>query len=109
MPIRKLIREQAFKLARRDVAAFLEDHERDLLRIFREEMQNLDDEIPEESFFIDIKMVPLGETILKAALHAITRFLTEDFEEGPIREVPINSEPDENSLTLKREGEEVGA
>ena len=54
MPIRKLIREQAFKLARRDVAAFLEDHERDLLRIFREEMQNLDDEIPEESFFIDI-------------------------------------------------------
>ena len=25
-------------------------------------------------------MVPLGEAILKSALHAITRFLTEDFE-----------------------------
>ncbi|MGC9347047.1 MAG: hypothetical protein ACP5JG_02820 [Anaerolineae bacterium] len=101
MPIRKLIREQAFHLARRDVAEFLEDHETDLLRIFREEMQKLDDEIPEESFFLDIKMVPLGETILKAALHAITRFLTEDFEQEPVREIPIKSDLEGNSLTLK--------
>jgi hypothetical protein len=78
MPIRKLIRESAFKLARHDLAMFLEDHEGDLIHIFREEMQNLDDELPEERLFIDIKLVPLGELILKAALRAITRFLTED-------------------------------
>lgn len=78
MPIRRFIRESAFNLARQDLAMFLEDHEDDLIHIFREEMQNLDDELPEERLFIDIKLVPLGEMILKAALRAITRFLTED-------------------------------
>lgn len=77
--MRRTVRETAFKLARHDLAAFLEDHEEELLIIFREEMQRLDDEIPEENLFIDIKMVPLGEAILKSALHAISRFLTEDF------------------------------
>jgi hypothetical protein len=78
MPIRKLLRESAFNLARRDVASFLADHEADILAVFHEEMQRLDDEIPEENLYIDIKMVPLGEAILKAALHAITRFLSDD-------------------------------
>ncbi|MEA3396663.1 MAG: hypothetical protein U9R05_04300, partial [Chloroflexota bacterium] len=55
--------------------------EDDLLLIFREEMQRLDDEIPEERLFIDIKMVPLGEMVLKASLRAITRFLAQDLEE----------------------------
>lgn len=41
-------------------------------------MQRLDDEIPEERLFIDIKMVPLGEALLKAALRTLYRFLTED-------------------------------
>ena len=92
MPIRKLIRESAFNLARRDLALFLEDHEEDLLYIFREEMQRLDDELPEERLFIDIRMVPLGEAILRAALRAITRFLTEEVKppadvEGPLDKV----------------------
>jgi len=78
MFLRKAMRESAFRLARRDLAMFLEDHEEELIHIFREEMQRLDDEIPEESFFIDIKMVQLGETILKAALRAVRRFLTEE-------------------------------
>ena len=78
MPIRKMIRESAFRLTRRDVASFLADHEADILAIFHEEMQQLDDQIPEENLFIDIKMVPLGEAILKASLHAITRFLLDD-------------------------------
>ena len=76
MPIRKLVRESAFRLARRDLAMFLKEHEEELLLIFREEIQRLDDEIPEEGFFIDIKMVPLGEMILKAVLRAMSRFLT---------------------------------
>jgi len=75
--VRRWLRETAFQVARRDLALFLEDHEEDLLRIFREEIQQLDDEIPEENSFIDIKMVPLGETVLKAALRALSRFLRE--------------------------------
>lgn len=77
---RKILRESAFCLARRDLALFLADHEDELMRAFREELQRLDDEIPEENFFIDINIVGLGETILKAALRAINRFLAGDTE-----------------------------
>ncbi|MEE8390449.1 MAG: hypothetical protein V3S14_06585 [Anaerolineae bacterium] len=76
--IRRAVRERAFRLARHDLAMFLQDHEEELLQIFREEIQRLDDEIPEENFFIDIKMVPLGETVMKAVLRAMNRFLTGD-------------------------------
>jgi len=78
MGIRRLVRESAFNMARHDLAMFLQDHEDDLLRVFREEIQRLDDEMPEERFFIDIKMVPLGEMVIKAALRAMYRFLAED-------------------------------
>jgi len=77
--IRRIIRETFFHFARNDFALFLKEHEEEILGIFREEMKRLDDEIPEENFFIDIKMVPLGETILKAALISIRRFLTEKY------------------------------
>jgi hypothetical protein len=86
MGLRKMMRESAFNMARHDLADFLQDHEDDLMRIFREEIQRLDDEIPEERFFIDIKMVPLGEMVIKAALRAMRRFLTE--EPGTIN-VPV--------------------
>jgi len=103
MPIRKMLRESAFNLARKDLASFLADHEEDLIQVFREELQRLDDEIPEESFFIDIKMVPLGEMILKAALHAITRFLTEDVAPEKPQPTPTAppAESGDKSLALK--------
>jgi len=82
MGIKRLVRESAFNMARHDLAMFLQDHEDDLLRVFREEIQRLDDEMPEEGFFIDIKMVPLGEMVIKAALRAMYRFLTEDTVTG---------------------------
>jgi len=82
MSIRRLVRESAFNMARHDLAMFLQDHEDDLLRVFREEIQRLDDEMPEERFFIDIKMVPLGEMVIKAALRAMYRFLAEDAVTG---------------------------
>ncbi len=94
MKVRQLIRESAFRMARHDLALFLHDHEDHLMAIFREEMQQLDDEMPEESLFIDIKMVPLGEAILKSALRAITRFLTEDYDVDQTAskiKIPINS------------------
>ena len=82
MGIRRLVRESAFNMARHDLAMFLQDHEDDLLRVFREEIQRLDNEMPEERFFIDIKMVPLGEMVIKAALRAMYRFLAEDAVTG---------------------------
>ena len=90
MNLRQKLRESAFNIARQDLALFLQDHEEHLMAIFREEMQRLDDEIPEENLFIDIKMVPLGEAILKSALHAITRFLTED-ENGRITRISVST------------------
>jgi hypothetical protein len=91
--VRQLIRESAFRIARNDLALFLKDHEEHLLTIFREEMQLLDDEIPEENLFIDIKLVPLGEAILKSALRAITRFLTEDYDLTTNKStIPISSD-----------------
>ncbi len=83
MGLRRLLRESAFQMARRDVAYLLLDHEEDLLRVFREEMQRLDDEIPEEALFIDIKMVPLGEIVMKAALRTMSRFLLEPGAQPP--------------------------
>ena len=59
--MRNRIRNSLFRLARKDVIDFLNDHEEDLLQIFREELKAVDDRIPEENLFIDIRMVPLGE------------------------------------------------
>jgi len=75
--MRHLVRETAFRLARWDMLQFLEDHEDDLLRIFREEMNKLDARLPEEQVFIDIRMVPLGEELLRAVLATLKRFLRE--------------------------------
>ncbi len=75
--MRKLVREAAFRLARPDILRFLEDHEEDLHAIFREELQRLDDRLPEEEVFIDIHMVALGEELLTAALLTLKRFLQE--------------------------------
>ena len=77
--IRNFTRKVAFELVRRDLAVFLRENEDNLLQIFREELQRLDDEIPEENVFIDIRMVPLGEAVIKASLRAFDRFLTQDF------------------------------
>jgi len=75
--MRRFVRETAFRLARQDMLRFIEDHEEDLLRIFREEMERLDERIPEENLFIDIRIVPLGEELLQAVLATLKRFLQE--------------------------------
>lgn len=75
--MRRVMRETAFRLVRADVLAFLDDHEQEILDIFREEMEKLDRRMPEEKLFIDIHMVPLGEEILRAALQTVRRFVRE--------------------------------
>jgi hypothetical protein len=75
--MKRFVRETAFRLARRDLLQFIQDHEDDLLCIFREEMERLDKRVPEEQVFIDIRMVPLGEELLRAVLATLKRFLQE--------------------------------
>jgi len=75
--MRNRIRNSFFRLVRKDVIEFLDEHEEDLLQIFREELQAVDDRIPEESLFIDIRMVPLGEELMFAVLRALKRFMQE--------------------------------
>jgi len=75
--MRRFVRETAFRLARRDLLRFIEHHEEELLHIFREEMQKLDRRLPEEQMFIDIRMVPLGEELLRAVLATLKRFMQE--------------------------------
>jgi hypothetical protein len=75
--MRDRIRNSIFRLARNDVIDFLDDHEAELLQIFREELQAVDDRIPEESMFIDIRMVALGEELMISVLRALKRFMRE--------------------------------
>ena len=75
--MRNRIRNSIFRLARKDVIAFLDEHEEDLLQIFREELQAVDDSIPEENLFIDIRMVALGQELMTAVLRALKRFMRE--------------------------------
>jgi len=75
--MRNRIRNSIFRLARKDVIDFLEDHEEELLQIFREELQVVDDNMPEEELFIDIHMVRLGEQLMISVLRALKRFMRE--------------------------------
>jgi hypothetical protein len=104
--MRRTMRERAFRLARHDLAMFLRDHEEELMQIFHEELQRLDDEIPEENFFIDIKMVPLGEMIVKAVLRAMDRFLTGDAMGNTAVEQAANITPDSDPIQRRRRKEE---
>ena len=75
--MRHRIRNSLFRLASKDVIAFLDDHEEALLQIFREELKAVDESIPEENLFIDIRMVALGEELMIAVLRALKRFIRE--------------------------------
>jgi hypothetical protein len=98
MALREFIRNSAFNLARQDLATFLEEHEEHLVEIFREEIEAVDEAIPEEKVFIDIRMVPLGEVLLEAALRSIVRFLREDQSESKSR---IEVETEDSEVNLK--------
>ena len=88
MPLRKAVRESAFNLARHDLAIFLEEHEDDLIVIFREEMQQLDNELPEETIEIlrgvrnayeEHHRLTISDEALDAAAHLSARYVTERF------------------------------
>jgi hypothetical protein len=62
---------------RTDLANFIDDHEEELVRIFAEEMQVVDDRIDDERTFVDLRLAYMGEELMRGALQAIRRFLRE--------------------------------
>jgi len=72
------MRNVMFRLAKDDVLEFLAENEDTLVNYVREELDHLDDRLPEEQMFIDIKMGALGETLMRAVLAALVRFI-EDY------------------------------
>jgi hypothetical protein len=81
MPLPTFVRDGIIKLARQDILDFLDEHEDQLVAYFREEMQGVDDRLDEEKLFIDIRMGPLGEVLIRAVLRAIRRFVVNFGEE----------------------------
>ena len=77
MTIGKMLIDSAIRMNKKAILAFLDANERKLLRLFREEMELLDDRMPDEEAYIDIKLGPLGEEIIRAALMALRRFIRE--------------------------------
>ena len=75
--MRRRFRDSMFRLARKDIIEFIDDHEEEIMRVFRQEMYRLDRQIPEENLYIDIRVVELGEEILKAALQTVKRVMME--------------------------------
>ena len=75
--MRRRFRDSMFRLARKDIIEFIDDHEEEIMRVFRQEMYRLDRQIPEENLYIDIRIVELGEEILKAALQTVKRVMME--------------------------------
>ena len=73
--MREKLRNSLVRLASNDIVEFLEDHEEELLETFREELQALDDSLPEERMFIDIRMVALGDALMLSVLRAIKKFI----------------------------------
>ena len=71
----RVFRDTLIRLTKEDILRLIDDNQEELIRYFREEIDKLDERIPEEKIFIDIKMAALGEELLKAALGAIKRFV----------------------------------
>lgn len=78
MAMPRIVRNTVFRLAKDDILEFLADNEDTLVRYVREELDNVDERLPEEQMFIDIKMGALGEALMRAVLTALTRFI-EDY------------------------------
>lgn len=73
----RFIRNLGLRLAKPDLLAFLEENEEQLLKLVREELDELDRRLPEEQIFIDIRLGELGEELMRAILKALKRFLRE--------------------------------
>ncbi len=73
----RFLRDLGVRMAKPDLLHFLQEHEDELSKLVREELEELDRRIPEEQAYIDIKLGELGEELARAILKALKRFLRE--------------------------------
>jgi len=73
-----LVRNSLLRLAKDDILEFIAENEDTLVHYVREELDRVDERLPEEQMFIDIKMGALGEELVRAVLAAMVRFI-EDY------------------------------
>jgi len=77
MALTKYLRNFGIRVLKGDIIDFLEEHEEEILRAVRDELEEVDRRIPEEQAFIDVRMGELGEVLTSAILKAVKRFLKE--------------------------------
>ncbi len=75
--IRKQIREIVIRMVKDDLVKFIHDHEEDLIRIFKEELQVVDDRVDDEKTFVDLRLAYMGEELMRGVLQALRRFFKE--------------------------------
>ena len=94
--IPKFLRNGLIRLTKEDILSFMDENHEDLIRYFRDdqtfllkrkvwsketlmnlfdEMEKLDERMPEEQLFIDIRMAALGEELFRAIFSAIRQFV----------------------------------
>jgi hypothetical protein len=77
MAMPRLVRNALFRLAKDDVLEFLAENEDALIHYVREELDHVDQRLPEEQMFIDIKIGALGEELMRCVLAALVHFIEE--------------------------------
>jgi len=75
MALPRLVRNSLLRLAKDDILEFIAENEDTLVHYVREELDRVDERLPEEQMFIDIKMGALGEELVRAVLAAMVRFI----------------------------------
>lgn len=75
--MRKQIREIVIRMIKDDLVKFISDHEEDLIRIFKEELQVVDDRVDDEKTFVDLRLAYMGEELMRGVLQALRRFFKE--------------------------------
>ncbi len=78
MALPRLVRNSLLRLAKDDILEFIAENEDTLIHHVREELERVDEHLPEERMFIDIRMAALGEELTRAVLAAMVRFI-EDY------------------------------
>ena len=71
----KFLRDSLIRLTKEDILRFMDDNQEELIRYFRNELEKLDERMPEEQLFIDIRMAALGEELFCAVFSAIRQFV----------------------------------
>jgi hypothetical protein len=69
------LRDTLIRLTKEDILRFMDDNQEELIRYCRNELEKLDECMPEEQLFIDIRMALLGEELFRAMFSALRQFV----------------------------------